>query len=332
LKVWKWYLSPSQPSPVGRANKNKLKNGSQKVSPTGGDLEGALLMRRSFIIFYALITYALAELTWWAYLLVKAMPSSFAMIMGEGSVFIFVFFVGAYSLHRSILKERKLQEQKKNFLLSVTHELKSPLASIKILLQTIQKRDLTKQQMLDFIGKSLMDIERLDDMVENMLLASKIDNRSYTFPKDKFNLSVLVDSIVNRLQITKCESNQQVIDAEIEPKVEITGDRFALTSVVTNLIENAIKYSGPCETVAVKLFSKDDKVYLQVADHGIGIAEQEKGRIFDKFYRVGSEDTRNTKGTGLGLYIVKEVLDKHQASIKVKDNRPVGSIFEVVFD
>ena len=305
---------------------------NQKVSPTGGDLEGALLMRRSFIIFYALITYALAELTWWAYLLVKAMPSSFAMIMGEGSVFIFVFFVGAYSLHRSILKERKLQEQKKNFLLSVTHELKSPLASIKILLQTIQKRDLTKQQMLDFIGKSLMDIERLDDMVENMLLASKIDNRSYTFPKDKFNLSVLVDSIVNRLQITKCESNQQVIDAEIEPKVEITGDRFALTSVVTNLIENAIKYSGPCETVAVKLFSKDDKVYLQVADHGIGIAEQEKGRIFDKFYRVGSEDTRNTKGTGLGLYIVKEVLDKHQASIKVKDNRPVGSIFEVVFD
>ncbi len=259
------------------------------------------------------------------------MPSSLGMIMGEGSIFIFVFLAGAYWLHRSIIKERKLQEQKRNFLLSVTHELKSPLASIKILLQTIQKRDLTKQQILDFVGKSLMDIERLDDMVENMLLASKIDNRSYTFPKDKFNLSVLVDSIVNRLQITKCEGTQQIIDAEIEPKIEITGDKFALTSVVTNLIENAIKYSGPCETVGVKLFLKDDKVFLEVA-HGIGIADHEKNRIFDKFYRVGSEDTRNTKGTGLGLYIVKEVLDKHQASIKVKDNRPVGSIFEVVFD
>ena len=177
-----------------------------------------------------------------------------------------------------------------------------------------------------------MDIDRLDDMVENMLLASKIDNQSYTFPKDQFNLSVLVDSIVNRLQITKCEGTQQIIDAEIEPKVQITGDKFALTSVVTNLIENAIKYSGPCETVAVKLFSKNDKIFLEVADHGIGIADHEKNRIFDKFYRVGSEDTRNTKGTGLGLYIVKEVLDKHQASIKVKDNRPAGSIFEVVFD
>ncbi|GAC1308065.1 MAG: hypothetical protein NVSMB24_21130 [Mucilaginibacter sp.] len=289
-------------------------------------------MRRTFIIFYALIIYALTELIWWGYLLVKKMPSSLGMIVGEGSIFIIVFLVGAIWLHKSIYRERKLQEQKKNFLLSVTHELKSPLASIKILLQTIQKRDLTRDQVLDFIGKSLMDIERLDDMVENMLLASKIDNRSYTFPKAKFNLSVLVDSIVNRLQITKCESSQQIIDAEIEPKIQITGDKFALTSVVTNLIENAIKYSGPCETVDVKLFSKDDKVFLQVADHGIGIADEEKSRIFNKFYRVGSEDTRNTKGTGLGLYIVKEVLDKHQASIKVKDNRPAGSIFEVVFD
>ncbi|MBB6110962.1 sensor histidine kinase [Mucilaginibacter lappiensis] len=288
-------------------------------------------MKKPFIIFYALIIYAVSELVWWGYMLMKLQPQRIGMILGEGSMFILILVVGAYSLHASINKERKLQEQKRNFLLSVTHELKSPLASIKILLQTIQKRSLTKEQVLDFVSKSLLDVERLDDMVENMLLASKIDNRSYTFPKNSFNLSVLVDSIVNRLQITKCDCNQQIIDAEIEPKIEITGDKFALTSVVTNLIENAVKYSSPCSAVAVKLFSKDDKVYLEVADQGIGIADNEKTRIFDKFYRVGSEDTRNTKGTGLGLYIVKEVLDKHQASIKVRDNRPAGSVFEVVF-
>ncbi|WP_183578499.1 sensor histidine kinase [Mucilaginibacter sp. X5P1] len=290
-----------------------------------------MVKQRSLVIFYALIIYAVAQLIWWAYYLYSLQHNRLGMILGEGSMFVTVFVFGAISLHKTVNRESKLQEQKRNFLLSVTHELKSPLASIKILLQTIQKRDLTKVQILDFIDKSLLDIERLDDMVENMLLASKIDNRSYTFPKAKFNLSVLVDSIVNRLQVTKCDCNQQVIDAEIEPKIEITGDKFALTSVVTNLVENAIKYSSPCEVVAVKLFSKDDKVFLQVADHGIGIADAEKGRIFDKFYRVGSEDTRNTKGTGLGLYIVKEVLDKHEASIKVKDNRPAGSIFEVTF-
>ncbi|HTH83689.1 MAG TPA: HAMP domain-containing sensor histidine kinase [Mucilaginibacter sp.] len=288
-------------------------------------------MKRSFVIFYALITYALAELIWWGYMLVKSQPGRIGMIMGEGMVFVLVFGAGAIYLHKSFRREKKLQEQKKNFLLSVTHELKSPLASIKLLLQTIQKRDLNKAQILDFINKSLLDIERLDDMVENMLLASKIENSSYTFPKANFNLSVLVDSIVNRLQLTKCDGNQQIINAEIESKIEITGDKFALTSVVTNLIENAVKYSGPCETVDVKLFSKEGRIHLQVADHGIGIADEEKSRIFDRFYRVGSEETRNTKGTGLGLYIVKQVLDKHEASIRVKDNRPVGSIFEVVF-
>jgi signal transduction histidine kinase len=288
-------------------------------------------MKKSLVIFYATIIYALAQLVWWGYRLVMLQPTRIGMVLGEGSMFILVFLLGAYSLHKSINHQQKLQEQKKNFLLSVTHELKSPLASIKILLQTIQKRDLTKAQVLNFIDKSLLDVERLDDMVENMLLASKIDNRSYTFPKAKFNLSVLVDSIVNRLQISKCDCNQQIINAEIEPKIEITGDKFALTSVVTNLVENAVKYSSPCETVNVKLFEKEGKVYFQVADHGIGISDNEKTRIFDKFYRVGSEDTRNTKGTGLGLYIVKEVLDKHQASIKVKDNRPAGSVFEVVF-
>ena len=288
-------------------------------------------MKRPFVIFYSLIIYALAQLTWWAYLLFTAMPSSLGMILGEGSMFILVFLVGAISLHKTIKQERKLHEQKKNFLLSVTHELKSPLASIKLMLQTIQKRKLNQTQIIDFIEKALLDIDRLDDMVENMLLASKIENRSYTFPKANFNLSVLVDSIVNRLQLSKCDTNSQIINAEIEPKIEITGDKFALTSVVTNLIENAIKYSGPCEVVDVKLYTKNDKVFLAVADHGIGIADAEKSRIFDRFYLVGSEETRNTKGTGLGLYIVKQVLDKHEASIKVKDNDPSGSVFEVIF-
>src|SRR5246127_5073854 len=186
-------------------------------------------MKRPFIIFYAIIVYAVSELVWWGYMLIRLQPRRTAMILGEGSVFALVFIVGAISLHKSIRKERRLQHQKKNFLLSVTHELKSPLASIKLLLQTIQKRDLTKQQINDFIGKSLLDIERLDDMVENMLLASKIDNRSYTFPKAHFNLSALVDSVVNRLQLNKCDINEQLINAEIEPKIEMTGEKLALT-------------------------------------------------------------------------------------------------------
>jgi two-component system phosphate regulon sensor histidine kinase PhoR len=288
-------------------------------------------MRKPFLIFYFLVFYTFAELLWWSVLLVRSQPNRTGMILGELSVFIVVFAVGAYFLHKSINSERRLHQQQKNFLLSVTHELKSPLASIKLYLQTIQKRDLNREQQMNFIGKCLVDIERLNDMVENMLIASRIDNSSYTFPKEKFNLSELVQTIVSRLQINKCDCNQQIISADVAPDIEIVGDKFALSSMINNLVENAIKYSGPCEVVEVKLQRKEQSVHLMVADHGIGISDAEKPRIFDKFYRVGNEDTRNTKGTGLGLFIVKHVLDKHEATIKVRDNKPSGSIFEVVF-
>ncbi|CAM4006871.1 cell wall metabolism sensor histidine kinase WalK [Mucilaginibacter galii] len=270
------------------------------------------------------------ELVWWGYMLISLQPLRTGMILGEGFMFLAIILGGAMLFHKSLNKERKLVEQKKNFLLSVTHELKSPLASIKLYLETIQKRNLSKEQVTDFVGKCLLDVDRLNDMVENMLLAAKIENQSYTFPKQQFDLSMLVDNIVNRLQINKCDLTQQLINAEIESKIEVTGDKFALTAVVTNLVENAIKYSGPCETVDVKLYTRAGKVHLEVADQGIGIADAEKSRIFDRFYRVGSEETRNTKGTGLGLYIVKQVLDKHEAIINVRDNRPSGSVFEVI--
>lgn len=287
-------------------------------------------MRKPLLIFYALTVYALAELIWWGILLISAVPGSKGMILGEGSVFIFLFVVGAYQLHKAINKERKLHDQQKNFLLSVTHELKSPLASIKLYTETIIKRDLDKEHRDAFLLNSLKDIERLDDLVENMLLATKIDNKSYTFPKEEFNLSKLVEKVADRLQVYSCKT--QTINLSVEPEVYLRGDKFALTSVVTNLIENAIKYSPECAEVDVHLSKKGGPIVFSVADHGIGISDAEKSRIFDKFYRVGSEDTRKTKGTGLGLYIVKHVLDKHQAIIKVKSNHPSGTNFEVTFN
>jgi len=287
-------------------------------------------MRRPLLIFYSLIIYTVLQVIWWGRLLLAAKPDSLAMILGEGAVFIFIFIVGIYYMHKAITGERKLHTQQKNFLLSVTHELKSPLASIKLYLETILKRDLDPAQQNSFLKNSLKDIERLDDLVENMLIATKIENQSYTFPKEQLNFSQLVNSVAERLQLHTC--NSEVIKVSVQPFIFLNGDKFALTSVVTNLIENAVKYSPPCEEVKVSLKQKGDQIYFIVADLGIGINDQEKSRIFEKFYRVGSEETRKTKGTGLGLFIVKQVLDKHQALIKVRNNNPSGTIFEVIFN
>ena len=287
-------------------------------------------MKKPLVIFYFLSIYVLIELVWWASLLIAERPEKKTMILSEGAVFLLIFISGAYYLQKTIKKERKLHDQQKNFLLSVTHELKSPLASIKLYIQTILKRELDRVKIEAFLKNSLKDIERLDDLVENMLIATRIESRSYSFPKEHFDLSELVSKVAERLQIHTCST--QTIKCKVEPGIYLTGDKFALTLAVSNLIENAVKYSPPCEEIVVELQRESNFIRFSVADKGIGISDEEKLRIFDKFYRVGSEDTRKTKGTGLGLYIVKQVLDNHQAHIKVKNNRSAGSIFEVTFN
>lgn len=257
-------------------------------------------------------------------------PSKKNMIIGEGIFFLIIFLWGAWRLKRLVEREQKLLQQQQNFLLAITHELKSPLASVKLYIQTILRRDLDKEQQQTFLRNSLKDIERLDDLVENVLMTTKLDSRNYSMPKEDFNFTSLVEQIVDRLQKNSCSS--QVLKPYLESDIIIHGDKFAISNVVTNLIENAIKYSPACAMVDVKLYTESSKIIFSVADHGIGISDEEKKLIFNKFYRVGSEATRKTKGTGLGLYIVKTVLQKHDATIKVKDNTPKGSIFEVTFE
>lgn len=287
-------------------------------------------MKKSIIIFYVLLFYALGQLISWGILVVKIDSSRMPMIMGEGAVFLFLLGIGAYFIHASIRKEDRLKEQQQNFLMSITHELKSPLAAIKLSLQTIVRRELEKSQRDVLIKNSLKDVERLDDLVENMLLATKIESRTYSFPKEVFDFSDLVTKVSDRLQVHSCGC-EQIIATKIQQGISIDGDKFALSSVVTNLVENAIKYSGECAEITVELCQNDGKTILIVADKGLGIPDDEKMHIFDKFYRVGDENVRKSKGTGLGLFIVKEVLQKHDADISVKDNVPHGAIFKVTF-
>lgn len=288
-----------------------------------------ILMQRSLLIFYAVILYAVTEMIWWGVLILQVRPDKAGMILGEGAVFILLITVGVIFLHKSLKKEHRLRSQQRNFLLSVTHELKSPLASIKLYLQTILKRDLERSQINAFLNNSLKDIERLDDLVENMLIATRMENRSYSFPKEEFDFSNLIEKVSERLQVHTCST--QTIYTDVQPNIKIKGDKFALSLVVSNLIENAVKYSPACDEVNVSLAAVDNTIVLRVADKGVGIPDSEKEKIFEKFYRVGSEDTRKTKGTGLGLFIVKEVLKVHQAQIRVKNNKPEGTIFEVTF-
>lgn len=288
-------------------------------------------MRKPLILLYFLLFYAFAQLLWWGILLIRHEPELKAMIVGEGIFFFSIFFFVVMRMKRVFVREHKLQMQQRNFLLAITHELKSPLASIKLYIQTILKRDLEKEQREQFLNNSLKDIERLDDLVENVLIATQLESFKPNFPKEEINFSELVMTVLSRLQTGAGATHQ--IDTKIQGNVKIHADRFSLTNAVSNLIENALKYSPKDGgKVEVSLWEIEDQIFFTVSDNGDGIPQEERKNIFNKFYRVGNEGTRKTKGTGLGLYIVKTVLDKHHAQITVKDNEPKGTLFEVIFN
>ena len=286
--------------------------------------------KKPITIFYFLVLYALAELTWWGYLLIAANAKRMPMILGEGSVFLIILLVGIYFFQRTIKKESEFHQQQQNFLLSVTHELKSPLAAIKLVLQTLVKRDLTKDKRDQLIGNSIEDVGRLDDLVENMLLATRIENNSYSYPKELFDFSELVKSIYDRAIITS--ENTRNFQQQIEENITIMGDRFALGSLINNILENAVKYSPVGAAVQVQLYQQSNRIFFIVADQGVGIADSERQKIFQKFYRSGNELTRQNKGTGLGLFIVEQVAKNHQAKVVVSNNQPKGTIFEIIFN
>ncbi|MFZ1497631.1 MAG: HAMP domain-containing sensor histidine kinase [Saprospiraceae bacterium] len=248
------------------------------------------------------------------------------MILGEAAVFICSLLVGIWLINKAYNQMVESELQRRNFLLSITHELKSPIASIKLTLETFLKRELPKEQVNKLSNNALKESERLNTLVDNLLLAARVES-SYQPIFEKFSLSVLLSEIVESF---KDQYPQVKFSYTHQSEIVIRADKLGITSVVSNLIENSIKYAANNPTVMLQLSAHNGQVVLQVSDLGIGISDKEKAKIFQRFYRIGNEDTRHTKGTGLGLYIVQQIVQAHQGTITVEDNKPKGTKFIVV--
>jgi signal transduction histidine kinase len=260
--------------------------------------------------------------------LVKKYKRQEFMIVGEALAFICSLVFGIWMINRGYKHQVEAAQQSRNFLLSVTHELKSPLASIRLVLETFLKRQLTPEQLHRLSNNGLRETDRLTTLVNDLLLAAKVET-AYQPQFEEIDLRQIIIESVAPIE----EKNPKVqfeLDAPNFP-VLLQLDRQGMVSVIQNLVENAIKYGGEIPQVSIMLAKKDNKTFLSIADNGIGISDTEKKKVFEKFYRVGSEDTRTTKGTGLGLYIVQEILKAHQAKISIADNAPKGTVFRIVF-
>jgi K+-sensing histidine kinase KdpD len=168
--------------------------------------------------------------------------------------------------------------------------------------------------------------ERLYELVENLLLSAKLEGHYKPFPEE-FNLVNLVEELIAKQKVKHPEVDFKFQVSEAFPLVNM--DKPGLWSVINNLLENAVKYRNGDPKIEIRLFEKAQMVNLEVADCGPGIPVSERKRIFEKFYRIGSEETRKSKGTGLGLFIVDNIVKAHKGKIQVSDNKPRGTVFSI---
>lgn len=251
-----------------------------------------------------------------------------AQYVGEGSTFLLLILVGALFVYREVRRQIRLQLQQQNFMMAVTHELKTPIAVTKLNLETLQKHRLDEQKQQRIIQAALQETGRLDTLATNILIASQLEGGGDHRTKEELDLSLLVQGMVQGLRHRY--PDRKWIDA-IEPETSLSGDQLLLQMLVSNLVENAIKYSPKEGAITIQLKKDKGHILLIVKDQGAGIPDEEKKKVFNKFYRTGQEKTRSTQGTGLGLYLCRKIAQDHKATIKVTDNSPVGSIFTVTF-
>lgn len=319
-------------------------------------------LRRTTFIYWMLFFYIVAALAWWfisleqqnkriadlKYQSINIEKESLSVLqwadklsvidketkrntgkyIAEGITFLILICIGAAFVYRSVRKQLKMQQQQQNFMMAVTHELKTPISVTRLNLETLQKYNLQPDKQKKIIRTTLDENARLNFLTNNILVASQLEGGGYKSSQEELDLSTLLKDCI---QDFRNRFPDKTFKEDIEADADVKGDALLLQMLINNLLENAIKYSPKESPVTAVLKKYRSGIELQVKDEGLGIAEEEKKKIFTKFYRTGNEATRKTQGTGLGLYLCRKIVQSHNGDISVTNNEPQGSNFVVVF-
>ena len=236
-----------------------------------------------------------------------------------GIVFFALIITGLILNMIFLLREIRRNEQQDAFLNAMTHELKTPIASIKLYLETLKTRDVTEEKRRRFYDLMLADSNRLLHTVEQVLQASRMREKDRSLTISQFEVGELlretIDIIQNRYNLEKTAFSYN----ETDGGAKVSADYDEMQTVFLNLLDNAVKYSGDEIKIAVKLkTNRQDKVEIFIRDSGSGIPPEDLKRIFKRFYRVQNTSTQEKKGTGLGLYIVHSIVKKYGGHIIAK--------------
>lgn len=237
---------------------------------------------------------------------------------------------GILLVFHDITEIKKLEQVRKDFVANVSHELKTPVTSIKGFTETLldgAKED--KETLEHFLRIILEESDRLQSLILDLLELSKIEQQGYTLAIRDVNMSQLLEEMLPILCQKAEEKEIELILEPLEKEITIDGDYYRLKQIFINLISNAISYSLQGGRVTISMKEGLNSVAVSISDTGIGIAQEEIPRIFERFYRVDKARSRNSGGTGLGLAIVKHLVEAHKGKISVESKLGKGTTFTI---
>lgn len=241
----------------------------------------------------------------------------FALV--QGLLLLAIILAGVYTLFLFWRRQSRLYQQQREFIAQLTHELKSPLASIQLHLETISLRQLPPERLNAFVQTMLEDTQRLHSQIENLLLAARIEQRRRPADRREIDLSAFVQEYLDRERHRLPPGSRLEIDLTPGLKVAIEPDE--LGTVLRNLLENAVLYSPGTPEIELQLTREGRQARLSIRDHGRGIEPAELQKVFKMFYRV-EQPAERIRGTGLGLYIVQSVIKEAGGTVRAHSDGP----------
>ena len=259
------------------------------------------------------------------------------LLFSRHSVYFYIFILtaiiltfGLYLMIHTLTHELELARMKSNFVSAISHDLKSPVTSIRQLSEMLQAgRVPSKERRQRYHDVLVEQSERLSTLIDNVLDSARMEEGQAEYFFEKVDIKELLEEIVSKIQ-HRVQHHGFTIETQMEKNLpEILIDRAAIIQAITNLVDNAIKFSSNAKLVKVKLFKENEQIAISVKDRGIGIKKAEIIKIFERFYRSGDEKIRHTKGSGLGLTLVKQIVETHHGTVHVESELGKGSIFTI---
>lgn len=245
-------------------------------------------------------------------------------------LFLLVTVLAGIFMYRAVSQEITVSQLKADFVSAVSHEFRTPLTSILALSERLDsERVLEKEMLRQYHATLRYDARRLSLLVEKLLDFAQLEEGKKQFSLDRINLADAATEAVSAFQPAGASQQVHLVEAEDHP--QIAGDRTAIVQCLQNLIENAIKYSPPGSPVTVRWGRENGRAFVEVRDQGIGIPASDQRKIFEKFYRAPNARAWHAQGTGIGLALVRRIIDLHGGAIDVESRPGEGSRFRLLF-